>query len=35
MLCVGEEMQTSHPEICEELLQMNCEQRAGKPRVDV
>jgi tight adherence protein C len=32
MLRVGQELGISHPEITEELLQINREQRAGKPR---
>ncbi len=31
---VGQELQLSHPELSEELLQINLEQRAGKPRVE-
>jgi tight adherence protein C len=34
MLRVGQELIVSHPEINEEFLQINREQRAGKPRVD-
>lgn len=34
MLRVGRELGTSHPEIYEELLQINREQRAGKLRID-
>jgi len=34
MLRVGQELAVSHPEINEELLQINREQRAGKQRVD-
>ncbi len=34
MLRVGEELSVSHPEINEEFLQINREQRAGRPRVD-
>jgi len=34
MLRVGKELGTSHPEIHEELLQINREQRAGKLRID-
>ena len=34
MLRVGQELGTSHPEITEEFLQINREQRAGKPRVE-
>ncbi len=34
MLRVGVELSVSHPEINEEFLQINREQRAGKPRMD-
>jgi tight adherence protein C len=34
LLRVAEELGVSHPEISSELLQINNEQRAGKPRVD-
>ena len=34
MLRVGQELVVSHPEINEEFLQINREQRAGKPRLD-
>ncbi|MES2220542.1 MAG: type II secretion system F family protein [Acidobacteriota bacterium] len=34
MLRVGMELSISHPEINEEFLQINREQRAGKPRMD-
>jgi tight adherence protein C len=34
MLRVGQELVVSHPEINEEFLQINREQRAGKPRID-
>ena len=34
LLRVGQELDVSHPEITAELLQINREQRAGKPRVD-
>ncbi|MHB1674165.1 MAG: type II secretion system F family protein [Acidobacteriaceae bacterium] len=34
MLRVGLELSISHPEINEEFLQINREQRAGKPRMD-
>ncbi len=34
MLRVGQELANSHPEINEEFLQINREQRAGRPRVD-
>jgi len=34
MLRVGRELGTSHPEIYEELLQINREQRAGKLRIE-
>ena len=34
LLRVGQELGPSHPEITEELLQINREQRAGKPRVE-
>ena len=30
---VGQELRTSHPELSEELLQINFEQRAGAPRI--
>jgi tight adherence protein C len=30
---VGTELELSHPEISEELLQINLEQRAGNPRI--
>lgn len=33
LLRVGQELGLSHPEITEELLQINREQRAGKPRI--
>ena len=33
LLRVGQELGVSHPHITEELLQINREQRAGKPRV--
>jgi tight adherence protein C len=33
LLRVGQELGISHPEITEELLQINREQRAGKPRI--
>jgi tight adherence protein C len=33
LLRVGEELGNSHPQITEELLQINREQRAGKPRI--
>jgi tight adherence protein C len=33
LLRVGEELGMSHPQITEELLQINREQRAGKPRI--
>ena len=33
LLRVGQELGVSHPQITEELLQINREQRAGKPRV--
>lgn len=33
LLRVGQELGNSHPQITEELLQINREQRAGKPRV--
>lgn len=35
MLRVGQELAVSHPEINEEFLQINREQRAGKPRIEV
>ncbi len=31
---VGQELQVSHPELSEELLQINFEQRAGAPRIE-
>jgi tight adherence protein C len=34
MLRVGQELAVSHPEINEEFLQINREQRAGRPRVE-
>jgi tight adherence protein C len=34
MLRVGTELSVSHPEINEEFIQINREQRAGKPRMD-
>lgn len=34
MLRVGQELAVSHPDINEEFLQINREQRAGKPRLD-
>jgi tight adherence protein C len=34
MLRVGQELAVSHPQINEEFLQINREQRAGKPRLD-
>jgi tight adherence protein C len=34
MLRVGQELSVSHPEMNEEFLQINREQRAGKPRMD-
>ena len=34
MMRVGTELQVSHPDMCEELLRINQEQRAGKPRMD-
>jgi tight adherence protein C len=34
MLRVGQELSISHPEINEEFMQINREQRAGKPRMD-
>jgi tight adherence protein C len=34
MLRTGQELILSHPEINEEFLQINREQRAGKPRID-
>lgn len=33
LLRVGQELGISHPQITEELLQINLEQRAGKPRI--
>ncbi len=34
LLRVGQELDVAHPEITAELLQINREQRAGKPRID-
>lgn len=34
MLRVGQELSVSHPDMNEEFLQINREQRAGKPRMD-
>lgn len=34
LLRVGQELGTSHPDITEELLQINREQRAGRPRTE-
>ena len=34
LLRVGQELGISHPQITEELLQINREQRAGKPRIE-
>lgn len=34
MLRVGQELETSHPEIFQEFQQINREQRAGKPRLE-
>ena len=34
LLRVGAELDISHPEITEELTQVNLEQRAGKPRIE-
>jgi tight adherence protein C len=34
LLRTGEELATSHPVLAEEFLQLNLEQRAGKPRID-
>jgi tight adherence protein C len=34
MLRVGQELETSHPEIHDEFQQINREQRAGKPRLE-
>lgn len=34
ILRVGQELQLSHPELSDELLQINFEQRAGVPRVE-
>ncbi len=33
LMRVGQELSNSHPQITEELLQINREQRAGKPRI--
>ena len=34
MLRTGQELVLSHPQITDEFLQINREQRAGKPRID-
>jgi tight adherence protein C len=34
LLRTGQELGTSHPVLAEELLQLNLEQRAGKPRIN-
>ncbi len=34
LIKVGEELRISHPELSDELLLINLEQRAGKPRLD-
>ncbi len=34
LLRTGQELGTSHPVLAEELMQLNLEQRAGKPRID-
>jgi tight adherence protein C len=34
LLRTGQELRVSHPVIAEEFMQINLEQRAGKPRVD-
>ena len=34
LLRTGEELGASHPILAEELMQINLEQRAGKPRID-
>ena len=34
LLRTGEELGSSHPVLAEELMQINLEQRAGKPRID-
>jgi len=34
MLRVGQELRISHPDLSDELLQINFEQRAGVPRID-
>jgi tight adherence protein C len=33
LIRVGQELNVSHPELCEEFLQINLEQRAGSPRI--
>jgi hypothetical protein len=33
LIRVGQELNVSHPELCEEFLQINLEQRAGSPRM--
>ncbi len=34
LLRIGQELDTSHPDIHEEFLQVNREQRAGRPRIE-
>jgi tight adherence protein C len=34
LLRIGQEIKASHPELHEEFMQINLEQRAGKPRID-
>jgi tight adherence protein C len=34
LLRIGQELEASHPDIHEELLQVNREQRAGRPRIE-
>jgi tight adherence protein C len=34
LLRIGQEIAVSHPELHEEFMQINLEQRAGKPRID-
>ena len=34
LLRIGQEIKVSHPELHEEFMQINLEQRAGKPRLD-
>jgi len=34
LLRIGEELSASHPDIAEEFVQVNLEQRAGRPRLE-